>query len=138
MEKEIASQLIKSIAEAIKNDPAQFHFNVNTSGMNIKASGGSTGMIISTTGGGPGSQTTGLHVSMNNHDIEIAKQTANTAWLQQMTQLYDTLNEIAEKLGIEEKSVIENMYNSLKNTWVPGVVTSVVGNILSSALGITL
>jgi len=138
MEKETASQIIKNIAEAIKNDPAQFHFNVNISGMNVRASGGSTGMIVSATGGGPGSQTTGLHVSMNNHDIEIANQTANAALSQQMTQLYDTLNEIAEKLGTEEKDVIENLYNSLKNTWVPGVVTSVVGNVLSLALGITI
>lgn len=103
MEKETASQLIKNIAEAIKNDPAQFHFNVNISGMNVRASGSSTGVNVTTTGGGPGSQTTGLHISMNNHDIEIAKQTANDAVSQQVTKLYNTLNEIAEKLVAEKK-----------------------------------
>ncbi len=137
MEKETASQLIKNIAEAIKNDPAQFHFNVNIFGMNVRASGGSTGMIVSATGGGPGSQTMGLSVSLNNHDIEIAKQTVNAALSQQMTQLYNTLNEIAEKLKSEDKSAVEGLYNSLKNTWVPGVVTSIIGNVLSLALGIS-
>ena len=136
MEKETASMLIKSIAEAIKKDPGQFHFTLKISGMNVRASGGSTGMIVSATGGGPGSQTSGLHISMDNHNIEIAKQNANAVQLQQMTQIYNTLNEIAEKLSLENKGVIKNLYDSLKNTWVPGVVTSIVGNILSLVLGI--
>ena len=139
MEKQTAAQLIKIIAEAIKNDPAQFHFDLNISGMSISAKDNSTGMIVSATGGAPGSKTIGLNVSMNsNYNVEIVKKTANTALSQQVTQLYNTLNELAEKLENGDKSGIEKLYNSLKNTWVPGVITSVVGNVLSLALGISL
>lgn len=142
MNKANASQIIKAIAESIKQDPAQFHFKVNITGMNVSASEGSTGMIVSAQGGGAGSKTIGLNVSLDNQKVQIAKKTADAALSQQMTQLYNTLNDIAEKLNTEklnteDKSAIENMYNSLKNTWVPGVITSIVGNILSLVIGIS-
>ena len=105
--------------------------------MNVSASNGSTGMIVSAQGGGAGSKTIGLNVSLDNNKVQIAKKTADVALSQQMNQLYNTLNDIAEKLNTEDKSVIESMYNSLKNTWVPGVITSVLGNILSLVIGIS-
>src|SRR3989344_6844019 len=127
MEKETASKIIKVIADSIKQDPAQFQFIVNISGMNVKTSGSSTGMIVSAQGGEAGSKTIGVNVSLDNQKVQIAKETADAAVSQQISQLYTTLNEIAEKLETEDKSIIENMYNSLKNTWVPGVISSVVG-----------
>lgn len=139
MDKEKASQLIKAIAEAIKSDPGQFQFNVNVSGMNVSASNGSTGMIVSAHGGGPGSHTTGLNVSLDSNQIEIVKKTADSTLSQQMTQLYQTLIDISNQLNTGDNArLIEKLYKSLKNTWVPGIIISVVGNLLSWTLGIAV
>jgi hypothetical protein len=139
MDKDKAAMLIKAIAESIKNDPSQFQFNLNITGMHVAAQGGSTGLIVNATGGGHGSHTIGLNVGLNQTQIEIAKKTADTGISQQMTQLYGALIEIATRLNDEkEKNTIERIYNSLKNTWVPGVITSVLGNILSLSIGIAV
>lgn len=137
MTKEQASQLIKDIAVSIKNDPTQFHFNVSITGMNVRAAGGSTGLIVSATGGGPGSNTTGLNVSLNQAQIDIARQGVSTALSEQVSALCDTLNQIAQSIEVENKDRVRALYQSLLNTWVPGVITSVVGNVLSIAMGIS-
>jgi|GEM_PF-1802378 len=138
MDKEIASKLIKVIAESIKNDPAQFNFNISVIGTMATASNGGTGMSVSAIGGGVGSTTIGLQSSIGGPQIKIAKSSADAAMLEKIENLYSVLNEIAEKVKTADKGTIEKLYNSLKNTWVPGVITSVLGNILSLSLGINI
>ena len=138
MDKEIASKLIKVMAEAVKNDPAQFNFNIDIIGAMGTASNGGTGISTTAVGGGPGSTTIGLQSSVGGSQIKITKSYADAAMLEKIENLYSALNEIAEKVKTDDKSTIEKIYNSLKNTWVPGVITSVLGKILSLSLGITI
>lgn len=138
MDKEIASKLIKVMAESIKNDPAQFNFNISVIGTMATASNGGTGISVSAIGGGAGSTTIGLQSSVGGPQIKIAKSSADAAISEKVENLYGVLSEIAEKVKTDDKGTIEKLYNSLKNTWVPGVITSVLGNILSLSLGITI
>jgi len=138
MDKEIASKLIKAMAEAIKNDPAQFHFNISIIGTMSTASNGGVGVSATAIGGGAGSTTIGLQSSVGSPQIKITKSSADAAISEKVENLYSILSEIAEKVKTDDNITIEKLYNSLKKTWVPGVITSVLGNILSLSLGINI
>ena len=62
MEIEEAVSIIEEMIQSLKNNPNQFHINVNVTGQQITSQGG-TGLIITATGGGPGSTTIGEIVS---------------------------------------------------------------------------
>ena len=131
-----ASKIIDSIAESIKDHPNQFHIEVNVTGQSISSYGG-IGAVISATGGAPGSTTIGQSVSMNGAQIEIA-QKARTAMNQQLQSLVEALNQISSELKAQQpnKSKISGIYKSLKETWVPQLIVSVLGYILVKSIGI--
>ena len=129
----IVESLIKSICES----PDQFHINVKVVGQSITTSGG-IGQVVTATGGGPGSTTIGQQVSVSSGDVTLANQKANRALDEQFGALVKSLNEIKQQLTFDSPDVglVERIYTSFKNTWVPGVIVSVLGTALSSSLGI--
>ena len=57
---------------------------------------------------------------------------------EQITALINSLDVISEELrsSSPDKSIIQHLIDSLRGTWVPGVIIGVLSNILSSAIGI--
>ena len=132
-----AAELIEGIIDSIKSDPSQFHLSINVTGQQVTSYGG-TGMHISVTGGGAGSTTIGNKVSLSGASVEIAHQQGVQAINEQMNALFRTLTEISQQLRSQspDKSLIQRLVGSLKNTWVPGVIVGMVGNAVSKAIGI--
>ncbi len=99
---------------------------------------GGTGLHIQATGGGPGSKTIGQQVSLNGSHIEIGRQRGLAAMEQQLQALVGVLDTIVEQLKADtpDKSIVSRAYESLKGIWVPGVITSVLGYVLSKSIGL--
>jgi len=132
-----AAELIRGIASSIANNPSQFHISVNVTGQQVTSHGG-VGLSITAVGGAPGSTTVGQSVSLGGAQVTIAQERGREAMGQQFQALIISLNTIASQLESNppDKRTIERIYRSLLNTWVPGVITSVVGNVLSKAIGL--
>jgi hypothetical protein len=133
-----AAEIVEAIRDSIAGSPGQFHLNINVTGQQVMMRGPGTGISITTVGGGPGSRTVGQSVTVGGGQVSIAQQQADTAIRHQMQALASALNDISAQLrsAHPDKTVIDRIYRSLMNTWVPGVVTSVLGNILSHGLGL--
>jgi len=129
-----AAQIIEAIANSIRENPSQFQFAVHVSiiGASGTAYGGGVGMMGVAQGGG-----TGIHASAStgNMQIEIAQERGESAMNQQIEALVSHLSVMAQELksGSPDKSKLKKMFESLKDTWVPGVISSVVGNLLSAS-----
>jgi hypothetical protein len=140
MTKEEAAKIIDTIRESVEKGPDQFHLTVevNVKGFQAIAQGGGVGAQITAVGGGPGSQTTGLSntVSMDDAQVRIAQQKGDKVKRQQLLALVDSLNKMAAELrqAAPDQAKLTGLYDSLKNTWVPGVITSVVGNLITLAM----
>ena len=52
--------------------------------------------------------------------------------------LLQTLNKISIELqsSSPDKGSIKQLYNSLTNTWVPGIIVSVISKLLTKAIGL--
>ncbi len=137
MELTQAADIVQTISESLKSNPDQFHININVTGQQITSHGG-TGLKITATGGGPKSTTVGQIVSMGGAKIEILRGKAIQAMTEQINALINSLDEISEELrsSSPDKSKIQNLIDSLKGTWVPGVNIGVLSNIISSVIGI--
>ncbi|MEI6152712.1 MAG: hypothetical protein WCQ90_01330 [Deltaproteobacteria bacterium] len=131
-----AAKVIDDIISSIKDDPAQFHLSINVTGQQITSYGG-TGMSVSVTGGGPGSTTIGNKVSLDGASVEISRQRGVQAMNEQFNALLSTLATISQQLKspTPDKTLIQRLAASIKNTWVPGVIVGVVANVVSAALG---
>jgi len=131
-----AADLIEAIAKSITENPSQFHFEINVIGTQGTAIGGGTGIFVQTSGGGPGSQTTGFQSSMNGANIEIAQKLADAAIGQEMSKLVDTLKNVVSELrsANPDKTRISAIVDSLKQSWIPNVITSVVASIISATV----
>ena len=132
-----AAEVIEAMAAALKANPAQFHINISVIGQRVTSYGG-TGMVINAMGGGPGSTTIGNQVTMGGAQVEINQQQGLQAMDQQFGALLETLHAIAAQLRspTPDRSFIRRAIDSLKNTWVPGVILGVLGNVASKALGV--
>ncbi len=130
-----AINILESLSKAIKENPNQFHITVNVTGQRISSYGG-TGLNITASGGSAGSTTIGQVVSADGSQIEISQKRANKAMSDQFNALLQTINQIIQQLKepSPDKSVISRLYESLKNTWVPGVIVSVVGSVLANSI----
>jgi hypothetical protein len=126
-----AAEVIRSVGAALIADPSQFHISVNVVGQQVTSSGG-TGLQVTAVGGGPGSTTVGQVVSQDGAQVAIKQQRGARAMDQQLQALINSLNNIASELesSAPNRGTIERIYQSLLNTWVPGVITSVIGNLL--------
>ena len=135
-----AISLIQAIADSIKRNPGQFRFEINITGTSATSIGGGTGISVNVTGGRAGSNTIGFQSKVNGTNIQIAQKTADEAIRREMTWLNNQLQTIIDELKSQSPSHgnLQKVYRSLVNTWVPGFIISVIGNILTMALGISL
>lgn len=129
--------IIEALISSLKESPDQFNINISVTGQSIVSNGG-IGQVVTATGGAAGSTTIGQKVSVNSGDVKLANQKATRALDEQYTALINSLESIKSELESDSTNIglVEKIYNSLKNTWVPGLVISVVGTALSSTLGI--
>ena len=137
MEIEEAVSIIEEMIQSLKNNPNQFHINVNVTGQKITSHGG-TGLSITATGGGPGSTTIGEIVSARGGDVRISQERGKQAKDAQFNALLQTLDKIARQLQSlsPDKNVISKLYDSLKNNWVPDIIVSIIGSILKITIGL--
>jgi len=137
MEIKEAITILESLAQSLIDNPSQFHITVNVTGQKITSHGG-TGLSITATGGGISSTTIGQVVSSDGSQIEISQKRGQQAMNDQFNALLQTLTQIIDQLKepSPDKGVISRLFESLKNTWVPGVIISVVGSVLTSAIGL--
>jgi hypothetical protein len=133
-----AADLIETIIASLKDNPNQFTLSIKLVGQQITASNGGIGLKVTAVGGGPGSTTIGNQVSTTGAQIQISPQQAHAAFDQQTHALVETLQTIATQLRAPtpDQSVIQRAMGSLKNTWVPGVIIGVVGNLVTKVLGL--
>lgn len=132
MDKETAARLVDAIRQSLQTEPGQFHLEVNVSGQTISVQGG-TGLVINAHGGGLGSTTVGQSITLDGTHIKIASRKGHQAMEQQVAALVQTLDDLATELrkAKPDRSLAERLVASLAGTWVPGVITSVLGNIIT-------
>lgn len=137
MDAQEAAEVIRGVAISLREDPAQFHITVNVTGQKVTSYGG-TGLSITAVGGGPGSSTIGQSVTIGENEVEVAKTKGAVAMEEQVAALLRSLEAIASQLEAESPDVgfIRGAYRALLNTWVPGVITSVVGTVVAKAVGL--
>ena len=137
MDKKDATELIEAIIDSIEREPGQFHIHISVTGQKISSSGG-IGAIISATGGGPGSTTIGQSVSMNGAQIEFQRLSAIQGIEEQKKALVNALSNISVELNhpTPDKSKITNILNSLKETWVPPLIVSIVTQLVTKSIGL--
>ena len=132
-----ASDVIEAMAKALRANPQQFHINVNVIGQRVTSYGG-IGMQVNAVGGGPGSTTIGNQVTMGGAQIELAQQQGAAAMDQQFGALLQTLANIAAELRNPkpDRSLIQRMIDGLKDSWVPGVITSAIAALIGKVFGL--
>ncbi len=140
MNEEEAAGIIDSMVASLTNHPSQFQIEVKVIGQSVKNTGGGTALRVEATGGGPGSNTIGQKVSVDGSQIEIARKAGDDEIKTQMQNIIDSLEKISRELKSQKpnKRKISEVYHSLKNTWVPQLVTSVLAFILTQALPMAL
>ena len=74
MELSEAAELVDGIAESIRNNPSQFHFEIQITGTNVTTIGGGIGLSVQARGGGPSSTTIGFQSNLSGADIEISQK----------------------------------------------------------------
>jgi ribosomal protein S15P/S13E len=137
MNKNDAMKIIDSMITSICQNPDQFQIHIKTVGQSIVSHGG-IGQQVIATGGASGSNTIGNQVTISGGEISITNNTAMRALDEQFETLVRSLEVIRNHLEQDKPdiSAVEGIYQSLKNTWVPGVITSVLGTVLSNTIGI--
>jgi len=135
-----AVSIIQAIIDSIKSDPSQFSFEISIIGTSATSIGGGTGLSVNAKGGAPGSHTIGFQSSVTDANIKIAQKSADEKIRQEIAWLVDQLQTMIEELKSQSPShdKLGKIHHSLINTWVPGVIISVIGNILTMALGTKL
>ena len=133
-----AADVIEAISNSLRSNPGQFRISINVTGQRITSLGG-TALSISARGGGPGSTTIGQSLSVGAvGDIEIAQERGAHAFNEQYNVLVASLAELSQQLRSvsPDRSRVRQLLESLKGTWVPGVITSIVATVISKALGL--
>jgi Na+-transporting NADH:ubiquinone oxidoreductase subunit NqrF len=134
-----AARIVDTIITSLGQNPTQFQIEieVNAGGQQITSYRG-VGLAVSATGGGPGSTVIGQVVTAGGNQIEIAQKAAVGAMNRQMQTLLTQLTEVRDQLQarVPDKSRVQGIIESLKNTWVPTVITNVLSTIITACLGI--
>lgn len=133
MNKDSASLILESIIESLRVEPNQFQITLKVIGQLNSVTNGGIGQIITATGGSAGSTTIGNKVSVDGSTVEIGRQRGAEAISEQTRTLIAALEVIARELKASSpnKSVITKILESLKDTWVPPVISSVVTSLIS-------
>lgn len=132
-----AVDIIEGIIQSLKDNPKQFNISIHIAGQKITSYGG-TGLSIIATGGESGSNTIGQVISANGADIQISQERGMKVMDDKFNALLQTLNKISIELqsSSPDKGIIKQLYNSLTNTWVPGIIVSVISKLLTKAIGL--
>ncbi|MDP5165530.1 hypothetical protein [Pseudomonas syringae] len=122
-----AAGIVRSMADSIQGNPAQFKIEVSVIGQSIVSNGG-IGLQVSAVGGGPGSTTIGNQVTLGGAQVKFATQAADRAIGEQLTGLVKALNDVADQFESEkpDKGVIQSIIASLAGTWVPPVISAAI------------
>lgn len=129
---------IDAAITSLKEQPNQFNLAVNVTGMAVTSSGPGTGMKIEATGGGPGSQTTGLNVSTTGAQVNITRTTADQALEEQAEKAISLLSEMKLLLQAPkvDKPTVMSRLTDFGNTYVAPVLKSVIGALVKKKLGL--
>ncbi|MCH5548245.1 hypothetical protein L6227_02900 [Pseudomonas syringae pv. syringae] len=122
-----AAGIVRSMADSIQSNPAQFKIEVSVVGQSIVSHGG-IGLQVSAVGGGPGSTTIGNQVTLGSTQVKFATQAADRAIGEQLTGLVKALNDVADQFESEkpDKGIIQSIIASLAGTWVPPVISAAI------------
>lgn len=137
--KEIIVVAIDDAIKSLQDQPNQFNLSVTTTGLSVNQSGsGGTGMVVNVTGGGAGSNVTGLNISMNGNEINIATQAANDALIQQSQKAIKILEELKQNISVKkpEKSKVKSALSKLHDTYIAPIAKSVISGLISKWLKI--
>jgi len=130
---------IDAAIASLRQQPNQFTLTVNVTGLAVTSSGAGTGMKVEVTGGGPGSQTTGLNVTATNQQqMNIAQSTADQALKQQAEKAIALLTEMKSLLQAPKvnKSSIMSRLTEFGKTYVAPVLKSVIEALIKKKLGL--
>jgi len=129
---------IDAAIASLRQQPNQFNLTVSTTGLAVIESGGGTGMRVEVTGGGPGSQTTGLAVTATGAQLNIAQSMADQVLTQQAEQAISLLTELKSLLQarrVDKPSVMSRLAEFSK-TYVAPVLKSVIEALIKKKLGL--
>lgn len=132
-----AADIVDAIAESMQAEPHQFEISVSVIGQSVANTGG-IGILAAPQGGGPGSTTIGNMVSMDGATIQIAQRRAHAAMDEQTSALVAELRGMAAELRspAPRSPKLKAALARLTGTWVPGIITSILGALLARALGV--
>jgi hypothetical protein len=129
-----AAKLIEAIADSLQKTPNQFSLSVTAVGMQAIGQHGGTGVSIVTTGGGSGSQTTGLRVSASSGDVEIAQAVADKAIGEKTRATVETLRDLAASVrSSQDPGRIRSILDRLKAEFTPMLVVETTTAVLEMA-----
>lgn len=129
MNKEEFIEIVEKIIQSLKENPDQFHVNVNvsTTGLKVESTGRSTG-IRSTVYGG-----TGIHATaeVGKEDIEIAQGLADKEFKKRLDRLIESLEKIKTEASkdIPDKNRIRRLVDELK-LYAPAMIGAVLSKLL--------
>ena len=129
-----AATVVRAVAQALRNDPNQFAITVNVIGQQITSHGG-TGLSLNVTGG-VGGTTVGQHVTASAGSLSIEQGRVSSAVQARLSDLATAIDEIANELEAPapNTSSIWARAKALGQGWSPGIIQSVLGNLLTLTL----
>jgi hypothetical protein len=132
-----AANIVATILESMRRNPAQFHFNVNVStigAMGIGGSGG-PGIVGIAQGGGVGFSATAA--SHSQVQIQFAQGQADATINQQWAQIEKTREQLVAELRTSTltRENADSFLGSLKKTWLPNVVITALSEVVKLFLG---
>jgi hypothetical protein len=132
-----AADVIEAMARALRANPQQFQINISVTGQRVTSYGG-TGMVVNAVGGGPGSTTIGNQANVGSAQVQLSPAQGGQAMDQQFGALLQTLHDLAAQLRSPkpDRSLIQRTIDGLKDSWVPGVITSAIVALIGKALGL--
>ena len=131
------AQLIETMLESMKRNPAQFQFNVNVTTVGAMGVGGPGGHGIVGIANGPGVGVYASASAPSAMQIQIAEQSANQQLNTQFQAIQRTLEAIVQELKTQAMSAEkrDGFIGQLKTTWLPNVLVTLVASILTAVIG---
>lgn len=122
---------IDAAIQSIQQQPNQFDVQLTCTGVQASASGGGTGLSVNVTGGGLGSQTTGMNVTMDSAACQAAASNSVNALNQ------NTLKQLADlKTSLEaptpDKSTILSQISDLGKSYIAPALVAAIKALVES------
>lgn len=131
-----AVAVLEAAIKSLKDKPNQFNLQVTCQGMQVTASGGSTGMNMTVIGGAPGSQTMGMKVTMDNAQCNVAGSKVDAAMKEQGEKAIELLTKIksAIEANKSDKTEVSGLLSELGSTFIVPALQSVIEAVVKKAL----